>query len=233
MVLKFHQKKYEKICSTLSHSEKTKEKMSIASKGIPKSEKHKQSLSKSKLNKPTKYWKGKNFSKEHKEKLSISHGGDGFLKVKKTAEEIETSRLKTLESFKRGLLKQSIYRSGKTYEEIFGDKAEKIKYLQSKARKGKSYEEIYKNVETLTMVKEKQAEARKKRWQKNHFNCKVEYDDKSTVIFEDVTITSLEEKIGVTRKNIKKLLSGLQASYCKKQTIKVISIIKLDNCVDI
>lgn len=58
------------------HSEETKLKMSKASKGIPKSESHKQSLSISKLNKPTRYWKNKKFSQNHKEKLSKPKKGN-------------------------------------------------------------------------------------------------------------------------------------------------------------
>jgi len=50
-------------------SEETKLKMSDASKGVPKSEQHKQALSLAKLGKPNVTWKGKKFSEEHKAKL--------------------------------------------------------------------------------------------------------------------------------------------------------------------
>lgn len=53
-----------------SHSQETKDKISKANKGIPKSEEHREALRRAKLLKPNKYWKGKSFSKEHKKKLS-------------------------------------------------------------------------------------------------------------------------------------------------------------------
>lgn len=50
-------------------SDKTKQKMSDASKGLLKSSAHKLALSKAKLKNPVKYWEGKEFSEEHKLKL--------------------------------------------------------------------------------------------------------------------------------------------------------------------
>lgn len=54
------------------HSEETKTKMSLASKGKPKSKEHRQKLKEAKLNKPVTYWKGKTFSEEHKAKLRLA-----------------------------------------------------------------------------------------------------------------------------------------------------------------
>jgi hypothetical protein len=60
----------------------------------PLTEEHRQKLREAKLKNPTRFWKDKHFSKEHLNKLSNSHKG----------------------------IKQPT--NGKTYEEIFGDKAE-------------------------------------------------------------------------------------------------------------
>lgn len=51
------------------HSQETKDKMSKAAEGVPKSESHKEALSKAKLANPVRFWKGKKFSEEHKQKL--------------------------------------------------------------------------------------------------------------------------------------------------------------------
>lgn len=53
-----------------SHSEETKRKMSESSKGKLKTKEHRESLRMAKLKKPTKYWKGKSFSEDHRKRLS-------------------------------------------------------------------------------------------------------------------------------------------------------------------
>lgn len=53
-------------------TDETKNKISIANKNKPKSQSHKKSLSDAKLKNPNKYWNGKKFSEEHKEKLKYA-----------------------------------------------------------------------------------------------------------------------------------------------------------------
>lgn len=57
------------------HSDETKQKISQALKGKPKSEEHKQKLSLIKQQNKPNFWKNKTFSKEHKQKLSESNKG--------------------------------------------------------------------------------------------------------------------------------------------------------------
>lgn len=51
------------------HSDETKLKMSMSSKGKIKSEEHKQNMSLAKLANPLQFWKGKTLSEEHKHKM--------------------------------------------------------------------------------------------------------------------------------------------------------------------
>lgn len=54
------------------HSEETKKKISDASKGVAKSEEHKEALRQAKLAHPVRYWEGKTLTSEHKQRLKDS-----------------------------------------------------------------------------------------------------------------------------------------------------------------
>lgn len=124
------------------HPEDIRLKMSLASKGVKKSEEHKEKLRQAKFSNPIKYWKGKTFSETHREKLSLAKKGKSNklkgtsnIKCKERAKRnyiIETDKEIIYLFITIGDLKKMYSISHKTFKKFLnGERCARVKKIKS------------------------------------------------------------------------------------------------------
>lgn len=130
--------------ATKGHSLSTREKISLSKKGVPLSEKHKKSLSKSNA----KYWLGKSRSDEVKLKVSIANKGKQYRLGHKHTEE---SRKKMSESHTGKTISEE---TRKKMSEINKGKklSEKTRMKMSNSRMGNNNPSARKCIDTKTNI---------------------------------------------------------------------------------